>query len=355
MKSLLENGSVHPIITQAKDYLKGYTPFQHGDVLVAKITPCFQNGKIGMAILPTKFGFGTTEFHVLRSKISLLPEYLTAFLRQPHILLSGERQMTGSGGQRRVPKSFLEQLIIPLPPLREQKRIAEMLEKTAATIQQIRCKIEKIDSLSFSIVDHFIRNKTTETHPLHELVDFHGGSTPSKKNNDFWTDEGIRWFTSKDLKSDELTDSLNHVTEKAVSQTALNPISRKKSIAVSLRGMSLAHRVPMSIIPENSCINQDLKALIPKENVDIHILFALLKQKENFLLTKVGSSAHGTRKLDFPHLRNLDIPKIEENQLPNLKQQVQAIQQVKHLLNCKLALLQELQRSLSARAFAGLL
>ena len=353
MKSLLENGSVYPTITHAEKYLKGYTPFKHRDILVAKITPCFQNGKIGIANLATEFGFGTTEFHILRTKEDLLPEYLTAFLRQRHVLLAGEKQMTGSGGQRRVPKAFLEQLNIPLPSLGEQKRIAEILQKSAESIKQIIYEIEGLEKLSLSVADHFIRAEVPDKQPLNELVDFHGGSTPSKKNKDFWTDNGICWFTSKDLKFDELADSLDHITKKATSETALKPVSEKKSIAISLRGMSLAHRVPMSIIPGNSCVNQDLKALIPKEDMDIYVLFTLLKREEKFLLTKVSSSAHGTRKLDFPYIKTLSVPKLKIDQICRLKQRLQGIQQLKNCLVRKLALLQELQRSLSARAFTG--
>ena len=255
--------------------------------------------------------------------------------------------------RRSTVKDFLQLTLPPLPPLGEQKRIAEMLEKSSETIQQVDHEIEKLENLSLSVVDHFIRDEVPHKQPLNELVDFCGGSTPSKKNKDFWADKGICWFTSKDLKFDELVDSLDHITEKAINETALKPASSKKSVAISLRGMSLAHRIPMSILPGNSCINQDLKALIPKENVDIYVLFALLKREEKFLLTKVSSSAHGTRKLDFSHIRALNVPKLEADQLFRIKKNLQEIQQLKSHLIQKLILLQELQRSLSVRAFAG--
>ena len=65
---------------------KGYTYFESGDVLVAKITPCFENGKIAEAVLPRQFGFGSTEFHVVRPKPNTLDgRYLHHFLRQPNI------------------------------------------------------------------------------------------------------------------------------------------------------------------------------------------------------------------------------------------------------------------------------
>src|SRR5690606_9704352 len=98
-----------------REVSKGYTPFRVDDVLVAKITPCFENGKIEQAKLTRGIGFGSTEFHVIRPHRSKLDaRYLVHFLRQERIRKEGERKMTGSAGQRRVPEHFLANLPIPL-------------------------------------------------------------------------------------------------------------------------------------------------------------------------------------------------------------------------------------------------
>lgn len=261
----------------------------------------------------------------------------------------------GTSGQNRIKEKAFLNFEIPLPPLGEQKRIAEILGKVSKAIQQVEGQLERTQELSLSVVDNFVKNELVDTQPLYELVEFRGGSTPSKKNDDFWDDGNIRWFTSKDLKLNELVDSIDHVTESAIKNTALKPVSNIKAIAISLRGMSLAHRVPMSVIPANSCVNQDLKALIPKAEMDVSVIFALLKREETYLLTKVTTSAHGTKKLDFPHVKNLQIPKLSSVQISKIKLQLEHINQLDHLLHRKLSLLQELQKSLATRAFAGLL
>ena len=93
---------------------KGYTPFVTGDVLVAKITPCFENGKIAQAQLAHRVGFGSTEFHVVRPRVDKLDaRYTLHFLRHGNVRLAGERRMTGSAGQRRVPENFLAKLRNP--------------------------------------------------------------------------------------------------------------------------------------------------------------------------------------------------------------------------------------------------
>ncbi len=135
-----------------KEVKKGYTIFANGDVLLAKITPCFENGKISQVRVGTSVGFGSTEFHVIRPHLDKLDgRYLVHFLRQDKIRVAGERRMTGSAGQRRVPKSFLEGLELPLPPLREQRRIAAILDK----VEDLRAKrseaLAHLDRLARSI------------------------------------------------------------------------------------------------------------------------------------------------------------------------------------------------------------
>jgi type I restriction enzyme S subunit len=131
---------------------KGYTAFQRGDVLVAKITPCFENGKIVMADIPHAFGFGSTEFHVIRPRPDKLdPRFLLHFLRVPFFRIQGERRMTGSAGQRRVPANFLSTFDIPLPPLLLQRRIAEVLDKAEALRAKRRAALAQLDSLTQSL------------------------------------------------------------------------------------------------------------------------------------------------------------------------------------------------------------
>ncbi len=135
-----------------EDTSSGLTPLVSGDVLVAKITPCFQNGKTAQAILPTLVGMGSTEFHVIRAIEGVSDaRYLLHFLRQPWVRDAGEQRMTGSGGQRRVPVEFFKFLPIPLPPIEEQRRIAAILDKADEVRTKRREAFETLETLTQSI------------------------------------------------------------------------------------------------------------------------------------------------------------------------------------------------------------
>ncbi|MCU7806311.1 MAG: restriction endonuclease subunit S [Candidatus Thiodiazotropha sp. (ex Semelilucina semeliformis)] len=121
-----------------------YTYFAENDVLLAKITPCFENGKLGIARgLKNGIGFGSSEYIVFRSKGEIDPEYLFYFLSQDSFRDAGSRVMTGAVGHKRVPKEFIEDHPIPLPSLDKQKRIAAILDEAFAGIDTAIANTEK--------------------------------------------------------------------------------------------------------------------------------------------------------------------------------------------------------------------
>jgi len=110
---------------------KGYTHFADGDIGMAKITPCFENGKSCVfSGLPNGIGAGTTELHIFRNSFhAVVPRFLLYYLKNPHYIAKTVPNMTGSAGQKRVPTPYFTNQPFPLPPLPEQRRIVARIDQ----------------------------------------------------------------------------------------------------------------------------------------------------------------------------------------------------------------------------------
>lgn len=139
--TLIEDGYRSQFTYETKQWgevKKGYTHFQNGDIAMAKITPCFQNLKSAiMENLENGVGAGTTELHVLRSFSSIYIEFFLWFIKSPNFVATCVKNMTGTAGQKRVPTDIVKNYVAPLPPLEEQKRIVEKIEKLLPYTKQL--------------------------------------------------------------------------------------------------------------------------------------------------------------------------------------------------------------------------
>lgn len=174
-------GQVKSRLADWGKYKTGFTKFQNGDILVAKITPCFQNNKIAIAEIPTKWGAGSTEFHTLRVHEQIDSSYLLHFLRQEKVLAAGELQLTGTGGQRRLPKTFLDNLRTPLPPLEEQRRIATLLSHSQLSIKAAREKHQATIALKNQTFSTFLKDLQSDHQLLSEVASIQSGITKGRK------------------------------------------------------------------------------------------------------------------------------------------------------------------------------
>lgn len=121
----------------------GYTYFANNDVLLAKITPCFENGKLGIARnLINGIGFGSSEFFVFRTNNKIGSEYLYYFLSQKIFINEGKQHMTGAVGHKRVSKEFIENYKIPLPPIHIQQKIVTKLDAIFTEIDKATAAAE---------------------------------------------------------------------------------------------------------------------------------------------------------------------------------------------------------------------
>jgi type I restriction enzyme M protein len=137
-----------------EEVYKGYTYFKENDVLVAKVTPCFENGKSGIArYLKNGIGFGSSELHVIRPSSGILPEYIYPFISSSKFLINGKIQMTGTGGLQRVPKLYIQEFQIPLPPIEVQREIVAEIEGYQKLIDGCRELIKTYEDKIKRVID----------------------------------------------------------------------------------------------------------------------------------------------------------------------------------------------------------
>lgn len=150
MEKITTKGDIDCSIKEPiKKVKSGFSSFSRGDVIVAKITPCFENGK-GACLdkLETKIGYGTTELFNLRSNNKVLPEYLYYITMTRLFRDLGTRRMTGAAGQKRVPATFIKNFMIGIPPLQEQRQILEYIHKETKKIDElINIRIKQCETL----------------------------------------------------------------------------------------------------------------------------------------------------------------------------------------------------------------
>jgi type I restriction enzyme, S subunit len=149
MESVSEDGQIDQSErVRINEASSGFTYFRKGDVILAKITPCFENGKGSyLKDLETEIGFGSTEFHTIRAESNLSPSFLFYVTKSNGFKAVGEALMKGAAGQKRVTKEFVQDYPTALPSLSEQTAIADYLDKETARIDELIGKKKRLIEL----------------------------------------------------------------------------------------------------------------------------------------------------------------------------------------------------------------
>ena len=166
MERVSENGEIDCTLLKPYSELKnGFTFFEKGDIIIAKITPCFENGKGALLEnLPTDVGFGSTEFHTIRAnKKKILPHFLKWLVFNQHFRSLGEYFMVGSAGQKRVPSEFISNFVIALPDLEEQQIVLTAIQRETTyidnAVSHIEKEIELVKELKQSLIAEVVTGK----------------------------------------------------------------------------------------------------------------------------------------------------------------------------------------------------
>lgn len=358
MSSISEQGGL--LQTEARPFVdvkKGYSLFERDSVLVAKITPCFENMKTAIAAIDTAIGAGSTEFHVFEPQTKLLPSYLHSFLRQPYIFHEGTKCMTGSSGHRRVPEWFFRNLEIPLPPLEEQRRIAEMLDATSRMIETTKTVEDNLENFAKAAYSEFFSGfespevLLTEVGKSKDAIKC-GPFGTQLKQADFQT-QGVPLIGIKSVNSRFELSPWEFLAREKAEQLASYDVrhgdilmTRKGTIGnCSLYPRSLPHGIMHSdllrIRVDNPHINPVF--LLHQLHYDHCIQSQIRKLSPGAVMP--GINVGKLKKL------KIRVPPIEFQE--RFAKVIQASDQTRAIVRAKLKALIELQSSLSARAFSA--
>ena len=247
---------------------KGFTYFENNDVLFAKITPCMENGKGAIVHgLTNGIGMGSTEFHVLRPINGISsPYWLLALTRMPIFRERAAKNMSGTGGQKRVSASYLDHFMVGLPAIEEQRRF-EAIYKQADKSKFGDFKSQFIEM--FGTVENNTHNFPIMT--IGEFANCFAGATPSTSHPEYWENGRIRWMSSGEVHKGHVEDTDFRITELGYksASTRMVPIH---SIVIAIAGQGKT-RGTVAITEVDLCTNQSLCAIVPDERVNYLYLY----------------------------------------------------------------------------------
>ena len=285
-----------------KEISGSYTYFENGDVLLAKVTPCFENGKLGIAYnLINGIGFGSSEYIVFRPNHIISSEFVYYNLANAKFREGGKRLMLGACGLKRLSKDYINNYEIPLPPLEEQHRIVGILDAAFAKIDALKKNAEEnlknAKALFQQVLAQELKPKVGWVEKkLGEICSKIGSGATPHGGKDSYKEEGISLIRSLNVYDNEfIYDDLAHIDDKQADELN-NVIIEKNDVLFNITGASVTRCciVPNKILPAR--VNQHVSILRPQNGVLTNVFLCYLMISMKDYLIKLAFSKGATRQ-----------------------------------------------------------
>ena len=278
-----------------KAEFNGGAKFCNGDTVMARITPCLENGKTAYVDMldDGEIGFGSTEFIVMRAKTGISdPQFVYYTAINPVFRNVAVKSMVGSSGRQRVQQSVLEELELSVPDLDEQRRIGDFLAKIDEKIALNDRINDNLQQQAAALFSSLYDRSNTEVR-FTDLIQILGGGTPKTGENTYWNGN-IAFFTPKDVGI-----PYTLITEKTISKEGLSHCNSRlypvNTVFVTARGT--VGKVGMSGVP--MAMNQSCYALVGKETHQLLVYFYTLKAVDRLKHKASGAVFDAITTRDF--------------------------------------------------------
>jgi type I restriction enzyme S subunit len=263
--------------------------FRKGDIIFGR-RRVYQR-KLGVAHFD---GICSAHAMVLRARSDVLwPEFLPFFM-QSDLFMERAKEISVGSLSPTINWPALAREEFLLPPLDEQRRITRALQSMEGVAASLANTRATLDLVRRADLTEFFEGRKAEAVPLPEVARIVAGGTPSKGRPDYWGGTRL-WASGKDLKTSELLDTEDRLTESGWAEATVAP---KGSTLVVVRGMILAHSFPVARCVADTAFNQDLRALIAGDSVTPDYLFLWTQWAAPWFLSRTAMSSHGTKRIE---------------------------------------------------------
>lgn len=345
---------------QPNNFLKGFrryiTPRKFEELSDYEILPndvlVTTMGTIGKAApAPTDLGRAIFDSHLFRMRVDttrVFPSYLCYALNSDLVAKQLTRMARGAIMEGLNTK-ILRECLIPLPDMSEQKQIAKALSDAAWLVRARRYALEMSETFLPATFRKLYgaRFTTGPFRPFGELVKITGGGTPAREHPEYFQGK-TPWLTSKDMKGDYIWDTEEHITEKAIQQSATNLVPAG-SILVVVKSKVLMHRLPVAITKVSLCHGQDIKSVQCSEGLQPEFARFVLRFHEKRLLNLARGA--NTEGLTLPMLEELPVPVVSSSEQGHFVELVSRQERLQVVLREALRQAEHLFASLLNRAF----
>lgn len=344
-------------VKRFEEVKNGYTYFKNDDIILAKITPCFENGKMAvLSNLTNNYGVGSTEFYVFRKRpnANILPQILYYIFKEPSFRKNAIMHMSGAAGQKRVQRKFLEYYPLSIPlTTAEQQEIVQVLDTMSDIIRLREECISHAQDLIPALFQEMFKNYENNTILLSSICDIKGGKRlPSgEKLIDAKTEHPYLRVTNFKNQNIDMND-IKYITEDVYKKISRYVITTG-DIYISIAGtIGLVGDIPNELNNANLTENA-ARLIIDKKKVNKKYLIYCLNSTFLQQQIKEATVGVGVPKLALSRIGTLKI------YLPDIKIQEQFAQKAIEIesyikeQNEELKKAEQLFQSLLHHAFTG--